>query len=86
MYRKVLFYLMFIFPNKKIHLVKEKSSVLCQSGKHKENAGQHPGFNSSQTLRLGCVGGDVVEDVDQDQEQCHQQSHATRNNIWRNKE
>ena len=74
---------MFIFPNKKIHLVKEKSSVLCQSGKHKENAGQHPGFNSSQTLRLGCVGGDVVEDVDQHQEQGDQQGHPARYHVHR---
>ena len=45
--------------------------------KDKENACQHPYLNSSEGLRLGRVGGDVVEDVDQHQEQRYQQRHAT---------
>ena len=43
---------------------------------HEEDAGQHPGLDSRQTLRLGGVGGHVVEDVHENQEQGHQQCHT----------
>ena len=42
--------------------------LLDQSTEHKKNAGQHPGLYGSESLCLGSVGGDVVEDVDQHQE------------------
>ena len=45
------------------------NSLLYESTKYKENAGQHPGFYSCQTLGLGGVGGHVIEDVDKHQEQ-----------------
>ena len=44
---------------------------------HKQDAGQHPYFNGGESLSFGRVGGDIVEDVDQHQEQCYQQRHAT---------
>ena len=57
--------------------MKENCGVLSQSTKHKEYAGQHPGLNCCQSLSLGSVGSHVVEDVDQNQEQRHKQSHPT---------
>jgi hypothetical protein len=45
--------------------------LLDKSPKDEEYAGQHPGLNSSQTLSLGSVGGDIVEDVHQHQKKCH---------------
>ena len=55
--------------------------LLNQSPKHEEDACQHPGLDSSESLRLGSVGGDVVEDVDQHQEQSDQKCHPPRNHI-----
>ena len=60
--------------------------LLNQSPKHEEDACQHPGFYSSETLRLGSVGGDGVEDVDQHQEQSDQQRHPPRDHIHRDQE
>ena len=40
-----------------------------------DDAGHYPGLHSRQTLGLGSVGSDRVEDVDQDEEQGDQQSH-----------
>ena len=57
--------------------------VVCRSislallTKDKENASQHPDLYSSKSLGLGRVGGDVVEDVDQHQEEGDEESHAT---------
>ena len=42
-----------------------------------DDTGHNPGLYCSQTLGLGSICSDRVEDVDQDQEQCDQQSHAT---------
>ena len=44
--------------------------------KHKENASQHPDLYSSESLSLGRVGGDIVEDVDQHQEEGDEEGHA----------
>ena len=55
--------------------------LLNQSPKHEEDACQHPGLDSGESLRLGSVGGDVVEDVDQHQEQSDQECHPPRNHI-----
>jgi hypothetical protein len=52
-----------------------------ESPKHKEDAGEHPGLYCCQTLSLGGVGGDGVEDVDQDQEQGDEQGHPAWNNV-----
>ena len=42
-----------------------------------DNTGDNPGLHCCQTLGLGGVGSDRVEDVDQDEEQGDQQSHPT---------
>ena len=42
-----------------------------------DDTGHHPGLHGSQTLGLGSVGSDRVEDVDQDEEQGDQQGHPT---------
>ena len=55
--------------------------LLNQSPKHEEDACQHPGLDSGESLRLGSVGGDVVEDVDQHQEQGDQQGHPARYHV-----
>ena len=43
--------------------------------KNKKYADQHPDLYCSQSFSLGRVGGDVVEDVDQHQEQGDQEGH-----------
>ena len=48
-----------------------------QLTKDKENADQHPDLYSSQALSLGRVGGHVVEDIDQHQEQGDQEGHPS---------
>ena len=45
--------------------------------KDKQDAGQHPNFDCRQTLSLGRVGRNVVKDVDEDKEQCDEQSHSS---------
>ena len=42
----------------------------------KENASQHPDLYSSESFSLGRVGGDIVEDVDQHQEEGDEEGHA----------
>ena len=44
--------------------------------KNEEDAGQHPDLDGRQTLGLGRVGRDVVEDVDEDEEEGDQERHA----------
>ena len=60
---------------------KKPSSPTHESSKHKEDAGEHPGLYCCQTLSLGCVGGDVIEDVDQDQEQGDEERHPPRDYV-----
>ena len=60
--------------------------LLNQSPKHEEDACQHPGLDSGESLRLGSVGGDGVEDVDQHQEQSDQETHSPRDDIHWNQE
>ena len=55
--------------------------LLNQSPKHEEDACQHPGLDSGESLRLGSVGGDVVEDVDQHQEQGDQEGHPSGDDV-----
>ena len=43
--------------------------------KNKKYADQHPDLYCSQSFSLGRVGGDIVEDVDQHQEQGDQEGH-----------
>ena len=57
--------------------------LLNQSPKHEEDACQHPGLDSGESLRLGSVGGDGVEDVDQHQEQGDEESHPARYDVRR---
>ena len=44
--------------------------------KNEEYTGNDPGLEGIEAVRLGGVGGDGIEDVHQNQEQCDQQSHA----------
>ena len=62
------------------------SLLTYESPKHEENTGQHPGLYGSQTLSLGGVGGDRVEDVDQHQEQGDKKPHPAGNNVHGNEE
>ena len=57
--------------------------LLNQSPKHKEDACQHPCLDSGESLRLGSVGGDVVEDVNQHQEQGDEKGHPARYHVHR---
>ena len=45
-------------------------NLLYEGTEHKKDAGEHPSLEGSQPLCLWCVGGDAIEDVDQDQEDC----------------
>ena len=45
--------------------------------KDEEDTRQHPNLDGRETLGLGGVGRDVVEDVDQHEEEGDQQSHPT---------
>ena len=51
--------------------------VLGEDPEHVDDAGHHPGLHRGQTLSLGGVGCDWVENIDQDEEQSDQESHAT---------
>ena len=62
------------------------SSLTYEGSKNKEYAGEHPRLYCRQTLRLGGVGGDRVEDVDQHQEQGDQEGHPARDYVRRNNE
>ena len=55
----------------------EDEGILGQDPEHMDDAGHHPGLHSRQTLGLGSVGSDRVEDVDEDEEQGDQQGHPT---------
>ena len=57
-----------LFLHQRIY-IKSIAYLLYQSTEHEEDACQHPGLDSGESLRLGSVGGDGVEDVDQHQEQ-----------------
>jgi hypothetical protein len=57
--------------------MKENCGILSQSTEYKKYAGQHPGLNCCQSLCLWSVCSYIVEDVDQQQEQCHKQGHLT---------
>ena len=78
--------ILLLFTDDKVHLMKQNCCVLGQSREHEEDTRQHPGLYSRQPLCLGGVGGNVVKNVDQHQEQGDQESHASRDDIWRNKE
>ena len=75
-----------IITNNRQTKEKKPSSPTHKSPKHKEDAGEHPGLYCCQTLSLGCVGGDGVEDVDQHQEQGDQERHPPWNDVRRNDE
>ena len=62
--------------NRNLQILSTKSQESILYTKHEENACEHPDFYGRQALGLGRVGGDVVENVDQDQEQRNQQSHS----------
>ena len=49
--------------------IEKQSGVFGEGPKNKKNASKHPGFNGSESLSLGSVGGDGVENVDQNQEE-----------------
>ena len=82
----VCLFVLSLIPNDEVHLVEQNCCVLRQGGEHEEDAGQHPGLDSRQTLRLRGVGGHVVEDVDQHQEQGDQEGHPAGDNVHGNEE
>ena len=49
-----------------------------QFTKNKEYASQHPYFNCCESLSLGGVGVDVVEDVDEDKKESDQERHSSK--------
>ena len=51
--------------------------------KNEEYTGNNPGLEGIEAVRLGGVGGDGVEDVNEDKEEGYKKSHPTRNNIRR---
>ena len=55
----------------------ENKSVFCENSKDVDDTGHYPRLYGRQTLSLGGIGCDGVEDVDQDKEQGDQQRHAT---------
>ena len=64
-----------------------RPSALGDMGKVKRN------FNTifcwcifQEDAHLGCVGGDGVEDVDEDEEEGDEESHPARNHVHRNEE
>ena len=73
------------FLQQRIYL-KSIAYLLYQSTEHEEDACQHPGLDGRESLRLGSVGGDSVEDVDQHQEQSDQETHSPRDDIHRDQE
>ena len=56
-------------------------SITNEGSKHEQQAGQHPALDSSQTLGLGRVGGDGVEDVDQDEEESDEERHPAGDDV-----
>ena len=74
-----------LFLHQRIY-IKSIAYLLYQSTEHEEDACQHPGLDSGESLRLGSVGGDGVEDVDQHQEQSDQETHSPRDDIHWNQE
>lgn len=58
--------------------LEEDDGVLAEGTKDEDDAGDDPCLNSRQALRLGAVGLDGVEDVDEDEEDRHQEGHAAR--------
>ena len=57
-----------------------------ESPEHKEDADHDPGLYSCQSLGFGNVGGDGVEYVDQNKENCDQKCHPARHNVRRDEE
>ena len=62
------------------------NSINHKGSKHEEDTGQHPYLNGCQTLCLGTVGVDIVEDVDQDKEERDEESHPAWDNVGGNEE
>ncbi len=58
-----------------------RKNLLDESAEDKEYAGQHPGLDGGESLRLGRVGRHRVEYVHQDKEQGDQQRHPTRYHV-----
>lgn len=66
-----------IFTECKYNAKKSKTFKKSIFTKDEENACQHPDLDGRQSFSFRRVCRDVVEDVDQDQEEGDQQSHAT---------
>ena len=56
-------------------LFKSCVKLTYQSPKDKEHTPNDPGFYSCESLSLGNVGGDGVEDIDKNKENSDEQSH-----------
>ena len=64
----------------------ENHGVDHEGSEHEEDASQHPDLDGGETLGLGRVGVDVVEDVDENEEEGDEESHAARYDVRRNQE
>ena len=54
--------------------------------RNKNNSIKFLTWNSCESFNIWGVWGDTVEDIDQDKEDCNQESHSARNNLRRNQE
>ena len=59
----------------------EDHSVDHEGPEHEEDAGQHPHLDGGQSLGLGGVGVDVIEDVDEDKEEGDEERHAAGDDV-----
>ena len=60
--------------------------LLHQRAEHEEDAGQHPGLDGGQPLRLRGVCGHCVEDVDEHQEDGDEERHPAGDHVHRDEE
>jgi hypothetical protein len=57
--------------------LEQEDGVLAEGPEDEDDAGDDPGLDGGQALGLRRVGLDRVEDVDEDEKDCHQESHST---------
>ena len=57
--------------------LEQEDGVLAERAEDEDDTGDDPGLDGGQTLGFRRVGLDRVEDVDQDEKDCHQKGHST---------
>ena len=62
------------------------SDSLYEGAEHEEDAGEHPGLDGRQPLRLGRVRRHRVEDVDEHQEEGDEERHPAGDHVHRDEE